>query len=282
MEVILAKHAGFCFGVKRALDIVLEETKKNNSNLYTFGPLIHNEYVVNMLAEKGVLMMEEDKDPSSYEAGTVVIRSHGVTEAKLNEIKAAGHKIVDATCPFVAKIHNTVATQSRDQKHIIVLGDPDHPEVKGIVGWCKTDKISVISSEEEANNFNGNTNEEYYLVAQTTFRVKKFKELVEILKQKGYNIYALNTICNATEERQSEAARIAGEVDVMLVIGGKSSSNSQKLYEICRENCKDTIFIQTSDDLDLSVPRSISRVGITAGASTPDIIIEEVTKKCQK
>ena len=281
MEVILADSAGFCFGVKRALEITEGEIEKAGGRVYTYGPLIHNEIVVDDLEKKGVTVMEEDSDPTEYPPGVVIIRSHGVTRDVMESINGAGHVVVDATCPFVRRIHDLVSDHSAAGEYIIVLGDPAHPEVKGIVGWCQSKDISVISTADEARKFELFDKKSVFLVAQTTFNVKKFKDFVEILKGKGYDINALNTICNATKERQEEASRIAGEVDAMLVIGGKHSSNSRKLYEICSGRCKDTMFIQTAEDFTPPKPWSISKVGITAGASTPDIIIEEVFKKCQ-
>lgn len=281
-NVIVADSAGFCFGVQRAVDMVDEELDKKNFPIYTYGPIIHNETVVKNFEDKGAVVMDENRDPSEYPPGTVIIRSHGVSKATEERLKSSGHKIVDATCPFVAKIHKLVHEHSLNGERIIILGDPDHPEIKGIVGWISGDKYDVINSREEAVKFSCNDDEKIFLVSQTTFNYKKFEELVEILKQKGYYINALNTICNATEVRQEEAARIAGEVDVMLVIGGRNSSNSQKLYEICSNYCSGTYFIQTVEDLNdlnLSVLNSARNVGITAGASTPENIIEEVTSK---
>ena len=281
MEVVLASSAGFCFGVKRAIEITEEQIKNRDTCVYTYGPLIHNEIVVGDLEKKGVAVMDEDASPEDYPPGVVIIRSHGVSKDTIDRLNVAGHAIVDATCPFVRRIHDLVAEHSALGEYIIVLGDREHPEVRGIVGWCQSSEISVISSLEEAKELDIPKGKKVFLVAQTTFNINKFKDFVEILKGKGYDINALNTICNATEERQEEASRIAGEVDAMLVIGGRHSSNSRKLYEICKERCEDTMFIQTAEDFSPPKPWSISKVGITAGASTPDIIIEEVFKKCQ-
>ncbi len=282
MEVKLAKSAGFCFGVKRAVDLVYEEIEKTEGPIYTYGPIIHNEEVVSELAAKGVLVIPEEADLSEYEPGTVIIRSHGVSRDVCESLENSGFSIVDATCPFVLKIHRYVDKYSAEGYFIVIVGNESHPEVQGIIGWIHGDRYAVISSEEDLKRQSVLSNEKICIVSQTTFNFNKFQELVEIIGRKGYDIFVLNTICNATEERQTEAADIARNVDAMIVIGGKSSSNTQKLFEICKKECEDTYYIQTKDDFDLSVLQSIGSVGITAGASTPNKIIEEVQKKCQK
>ena len=166
-------------------------------------------------------------------------------------------------------------------REIIIIGDAKHPEVQAICGWCK-EAPTVIENRQQAENFMPKRSEKLCIVSQTTFNYKKFQELVEILSKKGYDILCLNTICNATEERQSEAKHIAGSVDAMIVIGGRNSSNTQKLYEISKEECENTYYIQALGDLDFSKLESVDNVGITAGASTPNNIIEEVHKACQK
>ena len=186
-----------------------------------------------------------------------------------------GLSTVDATCPFVKRIHKIVQSESEKGKQIVVIGNPAHPEVIGIAGWCKSPAI-IIESEEEAEKWEQNPKEEICIVSQTTFNYKKFQDIVEIIRKKGYNVSVANTICNATEERQREAKEIASTVDVMIVIGGRHSSNTRKLYEICSKECANTYFIQTLDDLHLELPKSVRLVGITAGASTPNNIIEEV------
>lgn len=273
MDVVLAKTAGFCFGVKRAVDTVYEQAEKGN--VYTYGPIIHNEEVVKDLEEKGVRILADKQALKDLEAGTVVIRSHGVERSIYELIKEKGLELVDATCPFVKKIHNIVDEDSAKGKQIIIIGDKNHPEVMGIVGWCNQAPI-VLESEEEAENLSFSDDKEISLVSQTTFNHKKFNKVVEIFKEKGYNISVYNTICNATEERQREAASIAKQVDAMIVIGGKNSSNTQKLFDISKKECANTYYIQTLVDLDLAAFESVGRVGITAGASTPNQIIKEV------
>lgn len=274
MEIRLAESAGFCFGVKRAVEQVYEQIGKGQ-NIVTFGPIIHNEEVVKDLEAKGVNVIETEEELKTLREGTIVIRSHGVSRKIYDLIEERGLKCVDATCPFVKRIHRIVEKESREGKKIVIIGNPGHPEVEGIMGWSET-PAAVIESEKEAENFMENTSQPIFIVSQTTFNYNKFKELVEIFKKRGYNVNVVNTICNATEERQSEAARIAAEVDVMIVIGGKHSSNTRKLYEICSEKCAATYFIQTLEDLHLELPKTATLVGITAGASTPNNIIEEV------
>ena len=282
MKVTLAKSAGFCFGVKRAVDMVYEQIEDAKERpIYTYGPIIHNEEVVKEVAEKGVRVIAEDEDPHGLEPGTVIIRSHGVGRKVKEDLENAGFTIVDATCPFVQKIHRYVAKYAEEGYFVLIVGSESHPEVQGIVGWMPNDSYAVISTPQDLEDL-ALAGEKICIVSQTTFNYNKFQELVEIIRKKGYDILVLNTICNATEERQSEAAMIARDVDAMIVIGGKHSSNTQKLFEICKKECQDTYYIQTKEDLDLSVLQSISNVGITAGASTPNKIIEEVQKICQK
>lgn len=282
MNIIRAKSAGFCFGVKRAVDLVNEQIEHGKKPIYTYGPIIHNEEVIREFEEKGVQVIEEGNALADYPQGTVIIRSHGVSKQVHDELVEAGFEIVDATCPFVLKIHKYVADYSQMGYHVVIVGNATHPEVCGIIGWVQGDEYTVISTDEEAKALEIPKDKKICIVSQTTFNYNKFKELVEIVDKKGYDIVVLNTICNATEVRQKEAKDIAEQVDAMFVIGGKSSSNTQKLFEICKKECADTYYIQTREDFDLSVLQSISNVGITAGASTPNKIIEEVQKKCQK
>ena len=280
MKVKTAKTAGFCFGVKRAVDKVYELIENGVSPIYTLGPIIHNEEVVSDFEKKGVTVISEEDIPKLRE-GTVVIRSHGVGRRIYDMLKTAGISFVDVTCPFVLKIHRIVERESRAGKQIIIFGDPSHPEVKGICGWCEG-SCTVLRNREDAENFVPDPGRIPCIVSQTTFNYNKFKELVEILCKKRYDNNVLNidnilnTICNATEERQKEAQSIAGEVDTMRVIGGRHSSNTQKLFEICKEECENTYYIQTPVDLDSEMFHHSSYVGITAGASTPKKIIEEV------
>lgn len=277
IDVILANSAGFCFGVKRAVDTVYEQIGKSNK-IYTYGPIIHNEEVVRDLTDKGVSVIYDEEDISHISQGTVIIRSHGVSERIQKKLQDRGLTIIDASCPFVKKIHNIVAKESNLGKQVIIFGSDSHPEVEGIKGWCNPKYPAiVIENADEAKSYINSQNREICIVSQTTFNQNKFKELVEIFNNKGYSVIVVDTICNATSVRQTEAMDIASRVEAMIVIGSKNSSNTQKLYEICKRECADTQYIQTLDDLKRS-PDSISCVGITAGASTPNNIIEEVQK----
>ncbi|MCI6018301.1 MAG: 4-hydroxy-3-methylbut-2-enyl diphosphate reductase [Clostridiales bacterium] len=279
MNVTLAKTAGFCPGVKRAVDMAYHETGKEK--VFTFGPIIHNEEVVSDLMKKGVMVAERIEDIPKDSGATVIIRSHGVSRSTYEALQATGARVVDATCPFVKKIHRIVEAQEAEGKHIIIVGNPKHPEVEAICGWCKNSP-TIIENETDARNYTQNKEIETAIVSQTTFNYKNFKDIVEIISKKGYDINCVNTICNATEERQTEAQEIARKADAMIVIGGKSSSNTQKLYEISKKECRNTYYIQTLVDLDFSKLKDVDNVGITAGASTPNNIIEEVHKACQK
>lgn len=282
MKVILAKSAGFCFGVKRALELAEKTVEENQTPIYTYGPIIHNEQVIAELENKGVTVMKEDSAPDEYPAGTVILRSHGVSREVYESILSAGHKIVDATCPFVAKIHKIVDDNSGKDAHIVIIGDKSHPEVMGITGWVRGENVTVINEKADAEAFFVPKGKKVCVVSQTTYNLTKFQELVEIIKQKGYDITVLNTICSATEERQKEAAEVAHIVDAMIVIGGRNSSNSRKLFEICSAICGNTVFIQKASDLDRDAFSSCETIGITAGASTPYNIIQEVLLEWQR
>ena len=274
MKVELAKSAGFCFGVEKAVNTVYEEAKKNDDIVYTLGPIIHNEEVVKDMKKRGVEAVAIE-DLHSLPKGTVIIRSHGVSKEIYNYVKESGHRVVDATCPFVKKIHAIVSVQSGKGKTVVIIGNPEHPEVMGIRGWGDENTYAVENIEQFIN-LELKKDKEIIIVAQTTFNHKKFQEIIDKISLLGYDVRCFNTICNATQERQAEAKNIASNVDAMIVIGDKKSSNTSKLVEICQEECKNTVFIQTLEDLDYDALLSVDSVGITAGASTPKHIIEEV------
>lgn len=281
MEVVVAEHAGFCFGVQRAVDTVYEQIERKREGelpICTFGSIIHNEEVVSDLQKRGVYVLsslEEAEKIPEERRGTVIIRSHGVERSVGERLVQLGYRVIDATCPFVKRIHNIVEQASAAGKSIIIVGDEGHPEVEAARGWSHT-KTYIIGSPEEAEKFTPPADKELCVVSQTTFNYKKFQDVVEILEKKGYNVSVVNTVCNATEVRQNEAAQLAARVDVMIVIGGNHSSNTRKLYEICRQECEETYHIRTLADLHLGLPETVRLVGITAGASTPNNIIEEV------
>lgn len=285
MKIKVAKSAGFCFGVKRAVEAVYEQIELQDQKqretgiripIYTYGPIIHNEQVVKELENKGVQVINDIEELKKINVGIVIIRSHGVKK-EIYDILDKKHLVcVDATCPFVKRIHTIVEKESIAGKQILIIGDAGHPEVEGIMGWSQSE-VTVIDSAEKMKQLEISADKPFCIVSQTTFNNNKFQELVEILNKKGYNGTVANTICSATEERQTEAQEIAKIADVMIVIGGAHSSNTKKLYEICSKECAITYFVQTLDDLHLELlPKSVRLVGITAGASTPNNIIEEV------
>ncbi|MCR4672443.1 MAG: bifunctional 4-hydroxy-3-methylbut-2-enyl diphosphate reductase/30S ribosomal protein S1 [Lachnospiraceae bacterium] len=272
-SVSVAASAGFCFGVKRAVDKVYSLC--GNENVYTYGPIIHNDEVVEDLERKGIRPLMSLEEALEAAPGTVVIRSHGIGRSEEEAIRQAGHTIIDMTCPFVKKIHGIVSRYSEDGYDIIIIGSREHPEVKGISGWCQSPPV-ILETEDEARALPVIPGRKVCIVSQTTSNPDKFKLLVEILSEKRYDINTYDTICNATRERQRETLELARKSDTMIVIGGKHSSNTQKLYDISRSACKNTYYIQTHVDLDMTTVEAIGNVGITAGASTPHNIIQEV------
>lgn len=281
MKLTIAKSAGYCFGVKRAVNMVYQEAEEAKVPVYTYGPIIHNEEVVRDLKQRGVHVVRELKELENLPKGKIIIRSHGISRREHEAMKACGFEVLDATCPFVLKIHRLVEKYSKEGYRIVIAGNEHHPEVEGILGWVEGQPAYTVTSQEDIEKLPLKEGEKVCLVAQTTFNYNKFQDLVEKISKTRYDILVLNTICNATQERQVEAMRIASQVDVMLVIGGKHSSNTQKLYDICRKECKNTYYIQTLGDFNPECISSVRSVGITAGASTPNNIIEEVHTKCQ-
>ncbi len=273
MKIIRAKHSGFCFGVKRAIQKTLEsiENNENNSgNIFTCGQLIHNASVTDELARKGVNII-----PSPDEAGindTIIVRSHGEPKAFYKAAEKNGVKIVDATCPFVSKIHQLVSDAHNQGKNIIIVGDKNHPEVIGINGWCD-DTACIFNSSKDAETFNKDS---AFLVSQTTLKKETLEEVIAALTKEGVILEVQNTICNATHQRQKSAADLAEKVDAMIVIGGRNSSNTQKLYEICKKKQNNCFFIEDIGDLPLKELEKYNTIGIAAGASTPERVIKEV------
>lgn len=278
MEVRLADPCGFCFGVKRAVDGVYEQLKSGRP-IYTYGPVVHNETVVSDLESKGVKVIpdKESLESMTLESdAVVVIRAHGIGRDIYKLLEDKGCETADFTCPFVQRIHDIVLKESREGKYIVIVGNPAHPEIIGICGWCDG-PYTVVKTEEEAKALD--ISGDITVVAQTTFQHRKFTQIVEIINKKGYNANVVNTICSATKDRQDAAEVLSKTADAMIVIGGSASSNTRRLYEIASENCPNTVCIQKPDDLvTFKLPESVNLIGITAGASTPQNIIEEVQK----
>ena len=277
-KIIVAESAGFCFGVNRAINILYKLIDENKPAC-TLGPIIHNMQMVNELREKGVRTI--DKISEAKENETIVIRSHGVPQSIVDEINERHLDYIDATCPFVSKIHKIVS-ETDDDSIVIIAGDKNHPEVQGIMGHCKSKCYTFKNQEELQELFSIILQKNYKtikIVAQTTFDLKEWEKSLKSLKNVYTNTKIFDTICNATSIRQREAANISKSVDLMFVIGDKHSSNSFKLYSICSSNCENTFFIETADELPLEMVKKADSIGVTAGASTPARIIKEVLDK---
>lgn len=273
MEVYLAGQAGFCFGVKRALDLTEEaaaKSKASGSLIATLGPLIHNSQVVNRLKEQGVVVVES---PENTE-GTLVVRTHGVAPAVIDRAKSKGLELIDATCPYVTASQRWAKRLTEDGYQVIVVGEADHPEIIGILGWSG-DQAVVVGTPAEAAELP--RYKRAALIAQTTFEPGTYDRIVEILRGQTEELKVVQTICRATEDRQTAARDLASRVEVMLVVGGRNSGNTARLYKICGEVCPNTYWIETAEELKPMWFEDQRIVGITAGASTPDWIIKEVT-----
>ncbi|MEE1043416.1 MAG: bifunctional 4-hydroxy-3-methylbut-2-enyl diphosphate reductase/30S ribosomal protein S1, partial [Clostridia bacterium] len=273
MEIKLAKYAGFCFGVKRAMDIVLENADVSTDKIFTLGPLIHNDQVVEYLESKGVFTANNIDDIP--DESTVIIRTHGIPKDLYNKLEDKKCNIIDATCPFVKKIHNIVYKHYNEGYQIIIVGDSNHPEVIGINGWCNN-SAHIISSEEDFGKIC--IEKPLCIVVQTTFSLKVWNNIKKFVKTSCQSVQFFDTICSATEDRQTEAEKMADEVDTVIVIGGKHSSNTKKLVDICKSRCADTYHIETVSELPNETWNN-RYIGVTAGASTPEWIIKEVISK---
>ncbi|WP_407398783.1 4-hydroxy-3-methylbut-2-enyl diphosphate reductase [Anaerovibrio sp.] len=274
MEVILADNLGFCYGVKRAIQLA-EDSAAPGQVTNTLGPIIHNPQMVAKLAENGVGTVDSLDE---VKEGTIIIRSHGVGPEIYDRVEAMGLNMVDATCPHVRKAQSSAQMLADEGYQVVIIGEKRHPEVKSIIEWAG-DGAVAIETEEEADALPKYG--KLGIVAQTTFSAPKFKLIVERLLDKSSDMKILRTICTATDQRQSAAMKLAAEVDLMIVIGGKNSANTTRLAQLCGDKCK-TYHIETADELRDDWFDKIKKIGITAGASTPDWIIKEVYKKCQK
>lgn len=275
MEIIVAKSAGFCFGVKRATKMAFSAAGKHEQ-ISSLGPLIHSPQMVEKLEKEGVRVCHQVAD---IPGGTVVIRSHGVTAQEISKIEQRGLEVVDATCPFVTKAQEYAAQLSRDGYLLVLVGEVDHPEVQGIVSYAEGE-VRIIATPQEAETLPKGL--KIGIVAQTTQSLENFTEIVSICLRKTNELRIFNTICDATSVRQDEARRIASKVDLMLVIGGFNSANTSRLATLCREQQSRTYHIETSEQLEPEWFVDLEKVGITAGASTPQWIIEDVMTKVEK
>ena len=274
MEVIVAKNAGFCFGVKRAI----EETEKlladRKKTIYSIGSLIHNEIVINKLREKGLIELDDLDEIKKLKNETVIIRTHGIEKEVKELLTKNGNELIDLTCPFVSKIHEIVDKYSKDDYKVIVIGDKNHPEVRGIVSYGKD--VYVCLTDEDIKGLNIPINSKILVVFQTTINSSNAEKLVDILRKIYYNIKVVNTICNTTRVRQEEVLSLAKVLDVMLIIGSPNSSNTMKLYDIAKNNCVRAYLITDKTSLSNININKNEKVGVSAGASTPQYLIEEI------
>lgn len=280
-EVIRAPHSGFCFGVKRAIDLAEKEATASDKTIYSFGPLIHNSMVTDDLESKGVYII--DSVDQLKNGDKVIVRSHGTGKWFYDGAAERGATIIDATCPNVKKIHNFVAAAYADGKTIVIVGDKNHAEVQGINGWCNNSAIIACTKEEFLEGYNKRLSEgnvhQLFAVAQTTIRKAMFESVIDEVKKKDPDAIINNTICSATSERQEGCKSTAEKVDAMVVVGDRKSSNTGKLYEIAQKYCKNTFFIDNIENLPLHELEKYNRIGLAAGASTPENAIKEVTAK---
>lgn len=274
MNIYLAEKSGFCFGVKKAIDIAMEYSK--NSKIYTLGPLIHNNQVISKLSEEGITPIDNF---DGIEGEKVIIRSHGVPLNVYKEAESKNIEIIDATCPYVRKVQKLAEKYHQDGYTIVILGDKDHPEIIGINGWCENHAIIIKDYTEIMRLQNV---DRLCIICQTTFSNEEYNKIVDSLELSNSLIF--NTICSATAERQNSCKELADRVDLMFVIGGKHSSNTKKLYSICKSKCSCTYHIETVEELykiDFKNCSNSVEIGVTAGASTPDWIIYEVIDKLE-
>jgi len=274
LKIQVADYSGFCFGVKKAVSAVYDASADVKGKIYTYGPIIHNSEVVKKLEQRGVKVL--DSIDELKENDTIVIRSHGVPKAVIEALKSKNVNIIDATCPFVDYIHKKVEEYYTKGYQILIIGDPEHPEVKGINGWCDNNAI-IINSKEEVDNLK--TYSKVCIVSQTTTSLCKWSNIVPSLLFISKEIVLLNTICSATEQRQKSAEELAKNCDAVIVLGGYNSSNTQKLVEICKKYCPKTYHIENINELNFDDFKEVNTLGITAGASTPDWIIKEAINK---
>lgn len=270
MKIIVADNSGFCFGVKRAVKIAEEELEKNDNFLYSYGPLIHNPQMVNRLEGKGLKVAGKQYD--DIQDSKVLIRSHGVSKDEINNFMDKNNTIIDGTCPYVKSIHKKVLKYNKKGYNIVIIGDRNHPEVEGINGWC-SNLAYIVNSVEDIKNIP--ELDKIYVVSQTTNKESKFLSLLEEIKKKGKVVEYFNTICSATKNRQSSTMELAKKVDAMVVLGGYESSNTLKLKEISEKYCKNVFHVETIHEISLRKVSRFNIIGVTAGASTPDWIIEE-------
>ena len=282
MEVIVGKNCGFCAGVKYSISKAEEELQKNNGNLDCLGELIHNKQVVSSLENKGLRTIDSINDAKNK----VVIRAHGASKETYDLANEKHIELIDLTCPKVLKIHKTVELFSKNNYFIFLFGIKDHPETIGTISFCGDNSYIIENENDIQNAFNKlyeSKIKKVLIISQTTFSVSLFNEFTKIISEtldSSYEVHIEKSICDATNLRQQETEEIASVVELMIIIGGKNSSNTKKLYEISIKKCKNVLFIQTKDDLNINYLKRFNKIGIMAGASTPGYIIEEIYNLC--
>ena len=281
MEIFVGKTAGFCYGVERAVNGAKEEIRKNKEQIYCLGEIVHNKQVIQSLEKAGIKFIEQIEESK----GKTIIRAHGISKKIEEKAKKIGIKLLDYTCPNVLKIHEMAEEYSKNGYYIFLLGNANHPENIGTISCCGK-KYDVIENENEVyralKNFEKSKIKKLLIISQTTYSLEKFYIIEEIIKNelpKNIQIEIKNTICKATELRQKETQELSKKVDYMIIIGGKNSSNTKKLYEIAKQNCDNTICVETSEEINLEELEENFKIGIMAGASTPKESIEEVVDK---
>ncbi len=274
MKIVIGKSAGFCFGVKRATNMAFEATAGHHQRICSLGPIIHSPQLVKRLEEQGVEVVRQVED---IHAGVVIIRSHGVTAEEMAQIYARRLEVVDATCPFVKKAQEYAGLLSCEGYTLVLVGEREHPEVRGIVSYARDGEVYVVSGRDEAEGLP--SRRRIGVVAQTTQSYENLREVIDVCLGKSQELRVYNTICDATSVRQDEARDIAGQVDLMLVIGGFNSANTTRLAQICRDIQPKTHHIETAEEIKPGWFEGVSAVGITAGASTPQWVIDKVVKK---
>ncbi|HXG86322.1 MAG TPA: 4-hydroxy-3-methylbut-2-enyl diphosphate reductase [Pyrinomonadaceae bacterium] len=277
MQVLLADEYGFCFGVERAVEMV-EEALEEGDTVRALGPLIHNDQEMSRLATQGVRTISE---PVQIKRGeTAVIRAHGVTPQVEAELREKASKVVDATCPFVTKVQKLASRAAAQNRHVVVVGNPEHPEMIGVFGYAPEHSF-VVNNAEEVAALPKLRNP--LVVSQTTIKLKNFLDVAEAVKGKTDDeVQIVNTICSATRDRQDAARALAGEVDAFYVIGGRHSSNSRKLLAVCKEQCAKSFLIETEGEINTDDLRGAERVAVTAGASTPKWLIEKIIRRLEE
>jgi len=269
MEILLAKSAGFCFGVKRATQMAFDAVN-HYSSLQSLGPLIHSPQMVKKLEDRGIRVCHQVEDA---DGDALIVRSHGVTATEMTALHASGKAVVDATCPFVTRAQKHAAELSRDAGLLVIVGEAHHPEVKGILSYATGD-VQVVANVEQARKLP--QCRKMGIIAQTTQSLDNFREIVGVCLEKTRDLKIYNTICDATSVRQEEAVAIARQVELMLVVGGYNSANTRRLAELCREQGTTTHHLETAAEIDPAWFAGIDRVGLTAGASTPQFLIDEI------